>query len=73
MSNRTPKNKDLKKLDPVWFNVSQDYTIKDTIGQGSYGEVVHAIHTKSGKHVAIKLIRQLFTDQYSTRKIISEI
>ena len=62
MSNRTPKSQLKMKLDPIWFNVAEDYTIKETLGHGSYGEVVHAIHKQTQKHVAIKLIRQLFTD-----------
>lgn len=35
--------------------------------------MVQAKHKKTGKTVAIKLIRNLFSDVYSTRKIISEI
>ena len=43
------------------------------LGSGSFGQVVKAIHIPSGQVVAIKLMKNLFKDQYSAKRELSEI
>ncbi|KAJ3855167.1 putative MAP kinase [Lentinula lateritia] len=41
---------------PLPFEIGDDYEITHTIGAGAYGQVVAAVHTPSGRRVAIKKI-----------------
>ena len=43
------------------FQVGQDYELIREIGHGSYGEVCFAIHKVTGREVAIKKIKDIFT------------
>ena len=43
------------------------------MGQGTYGKVAKAVHIKSRKRVAIKLMTDLFDDEYNSKRLVSEI
>lgn len=60
-------------LDQVWNILTPDYDLLRRIGKGSFGEVVQAIHRKTGKVVAIKLMRGVFENNYQAKHILSEI
>jgi serine/threonine protein kinase len=47
--------------------------ILELLGEGSFGQVVKAQHIKTGKLYAIKLIKNVFKDEFSARKILREI
>jgi 3-phosphoinositide dependent protein kinase-1 len=51
-----------------------EYWVGSTIGEGSYGKVVYAIHKKTNKDVAIKVVltRQMQTDPYFVKDIRKE-
>ena len=60
-------------LDPVWQVLKPTYKILGHIGLGSYGHVVKAIHRQSKKVVAIKLMKNVFKNEYDSKRIVSEI
>lgn len=60
-------------LRPIWSKAAKDYELLQMIGSGSFGEVVQAKNKITGKIVAIKLLQNLFEDEYQTKKIVSEI
>lgn len=41
-----------------YANLFDFYDIKETLGQGKYGVVRKAIHKKSGKEVAVKVVKK---------------
>ena len=43
------------------------------MGQGSYGQVLKAQNRKTKEMVAIKLMKNIFNDEYSARKTLREI
>lgn len=43
------------------------------LGAGSFGQVMKARHLKSGRIVAIKLMKNLFDSEYASKKLLSEI
>lgn len=49
----------------VWKYVDEDYEVIETLGQGSYGLVVKCKHKSTGQMRAIKMIKNVFWDQYS--------
>ena len=53
MKKRTIKEKKVT-LPPVWRHVSEDYLLLETIGTGSFGEIVKAKCLSTGRDVAIK-------------------
>jgi mitogen-activated protein kinase 1/3 len=55
------------------WDVGKDYEVKKQIGQGSYGNVVEAIHKQTGTKVAIKKILNLFQDEIDTKRMLREI
>lgn len=57
----------------MWANLTKDYELDKHIGTGSYGEVLKAKNLKTGQEVAIKLVKNCFSDASQTRKILSEI
>lgn len=59
-------------LDP-WKLLSNKYQIKESLGIGTFGDVVKAKCLKSGKRVAIKLQKLDISNQYQIRKIAREI
>ena len=42
------------------------------MGKGSFGEVVKARHNRTGTVCAIKLLKNLFKDEYASKKIYTE-
>lgn len=60
-------------FDPVWDIMKADYTLVKHIGSGAYGQVVKAVHKKTKRVVAIKLLRNLFQGEYAAKKELSEI
>ena len=72
----TASTKDKKRmttLSDAWKLVQGDYKLTTFIGSGSCGEVVKAIHRKSGKTVAIKRIQNAFSNLYNSIKTVREI
>ena len=59
MSN-SPRSPGSDKVSPFSRPSSQlqlkNYTLLKTLGQGSFGKVIEAIHEPTGLHVAIKVI-----------------
>lgn len=50
-----------------------DYEFIAPLGAGSFGQVMKAKHIRSGKLVAIKLIKSLFESEYASKKLLSEV
>ena len=50
------------------FKVGEEYQLLKEIGSGSYGEVAMAVHTPTGKHVAIKRVNYLFEDETDAKR-----
>lgn len=63
----------LISLSPIWRHAYHNYEFIQLIGVGSYGEVVQAKQRKTGRIVAIKLINDIFKNEYDSKKIIREV
>jgi mitogen-activated protein kinase 1/3 len=50
------------------FKVGDDYALIKEIGHGSYGEVCLAIHQLTGREVAIKKIKDIFTFVHDAKR-----
>jgi mitogen-activated protein kinase 1/3 len=55
------------------FQVGPDYSLIKEVGHGSYGEVVFAIHKITGREVAIKKIKDIFTFVHDAKRQLREI
>ena len=53
--------------------MQQDYKLKKILGSGSYGQVVKAVHKKSQRTVAIKLMNETFKSDYKAKQVLREI
>ena len=62
-----------KFSDPLWNTITNEYELICPLGVGSFGQVMRARHISSGVHVAIKLMKNLFDSNYSSKKLVSEI
>lgn len=60
-------------MDPLWNDMIMDYEFIAPLGAGSFGQVMKAKHIRSGKLVAIKLIKSLFESEYASKKLLSEV
>lgn len=60
-------------LDKLWMAMEQDYEFVKVLGKGSFGEVIKAKHRVNQNVVAIKLLKDLFKDDYASKKVLSEI
>lgn len=60
-------------IDPLWNIMVKDYEFLAPLGAGSFGQVMKARHLKSGRIVAIKLMKHLFDSEYTSKKLLSEI
>ena len=69
----TTTKSNMVTLSSIWRNALKDYEFIKLIGVGSYGEVVQAKHRKTGQEVAIKLINNIFKNEYDSKKIVREI
>lgn len=57
-----------------WEPVLEVYTLEQTLGAGSYGIVVEATHNTTKEKVAIKIIRDIFSDGvHAAKRILREI
>ena len=56
-----------KDSNSLWNSLSDDYELISALGSGSFGQVAKARHIKSGKIVAIKLVRNVFADAYPSK------
>lgn len=65
--------KEMKLYPKYGFKVSQNYTIKEIIGKGSYGTVAAAIETSYGAQVAIKKVTNIFTRDILMKRAIREL
>lgn len=59
--------------DPVWQQITAEYDIVKVLGQGSFGKVLEAVHIKTRKKVAIKMMKNLFDNDYDSKRLVSEI
>jgi serine/threonine protein kinase len=50
----------MPSLDPVWQIIKPDYKLLSILGQGTFGQVIHAMHRDSRTNVAIKYIKTKF-------------
>ena len=57
----------------LWKGLKADYNITEHLGSGTFGEVKKAIHKKSGRDVAIKLMKGVFKTEYESKRFLSEI
>ena len=64
------KDLDLPK---EWLHITQDYSLLEHLGQGSYGQVVKAACKVTGETVAVKGIFDITDNEYDWVKIIREI
>jgi serine/threonine protein kinase len=55
------------QLDSIWKVVQAEYKILELVGQGSYGQVCKAQHRLTKKMYAIKLVKNAFKDEYSSK------
>jgi len=60
-------------MDPLWKSIRVEYKLLEEMGQGSYGQVIKAMHRQSKQVVAIKLMKNIFADSYQARKTLREI
>ncbi|KAF0691546.1 Aste57867_17258 [Aphanomyces stellatus] len=56
-----------------WDEVSPKYQLETVLGQGSYGQVVRCKHVATGEVVAIKKIRNVFSDPIDAKRILREL
>ena len=66
-------NTTLSGLTALWKTIRSEYKLLEEMGQGSYGQVVKAMHRKTDQMVAIKLMNNIFLDPYQARKTLREI
>ena len=55
------------------WQVGNEYEIVKAMGQGSYADVVSAIHKPTGRKVAIKRMKGIFDDEVDCKRILREI
>jgi mitogen-activated protein kinase 1/3 len=55
------------------FVLPKCYVIKKKLGQGAYGCVAGGVDERTGKHVAVKKIRNTFDDKTDAKRILREI
>ena len=67
-----PTIAELHRLE-VKFRVGSEYQLIKEIGHGSYGEVCLAIHSLTGREVAIKKIKDIFTFVHDAKRQLREI
>ena len=56
-----------------WNLLKERYKISGKIGQGASGEVLKAKHRLSGTQVAIKYVKNDWTSDYTSKKIVREV
>ena len=56
-----------------WNQARVDYKLLEVVGTGAFGTVCKALHRKSRKPVAIKLIEGVNMSTYTTRKVLREV
>ena len=62
----------LKTQFKAW-GISEEYEPVQTVGKGSYGNVIEAVHIPSGKRVAIKRIDDVFESRLKAKRMLREI
>lgn len=60
-------------LSKVWDRCKSNYLLLKVLGTGTYGQVVKAKDKKTGEIVAIKLIRDVYGNEYETIKVLREM
>ena len=60
-------SKRIQDLPSIWSVVSKDYELTKVLGQGSFGRVILAKCRATGSKVAIKLIQNVFADEYHAK------
>ena len=59
--------------DPLWNEVHQKYIVGDLVGEGAYGKVFDGVCKRDQQRVAIKLIEDFSSHEYSCVKVLREI
>ena len=63
----------LEQSQHAWQYVTANYDVVQTLGEGSFGKVVKAIHKETGEVQAIKFIKDALFDAYEAKKLYREI
>lgn len=61
------------KLNSKWKQLKAKYKLINIIGEGTFGQVVHAKERETGVQCAIKFITADFNDTNSVRNIVREL
>jgi serine/threonine protein kinase len=61
------------KLQSKWKQLKGKYKLINVLGEGTFGQVVHAKDRESGNQCAIKYVTTDFKDTNSVRNIIREL
>ena len=69
----SPYSTDDKKHFSKYEKVLPGYELKELIDKGSMGKVYKAIHTETGKQVAIKYVKNAFDHTVLAMQIVREI
>lgn len=60
-------------MDNLWQHVRVKYKLIEEMGEGSYGQVLKAMNRETKQIVAIKFMKNTFSDSYQARKTLREI
>lgn len=73
MDSRSSQQQRSIKLNAVWQTICGRYQPITFLGEGTFGQVIKAKDLQTGQFVAIKLIRDIFSNSYESRKVLREI
>ena len=73
MNNTKDKDSIRRKYLDIWDRIENRFEITKFLGEGSFGQVKQAKCRKTGKNVAIKLIKNVGSDAKSAKEVIREI
>lgn len=56
-----------------WSQIRLSYKLEEMLGFGTFGVVYSATSIKTGKKVAIKLVKDIQSSEYMARKVLREL